>query len=66
VADDVNISAATLVTKSIVESGTYTGAMPFESHRDWLRNAAQMRHLDEMAEKLRLLEARLAQLENKT
>lgn len=66
VADDVNISAATLVTKSIAEAGTYTGAMPFESHRDWLRNAAQMRHLDEMAEKLRLLEARLAQLENKT
>ncbi len=66
VADDVNISAATLVTKSITEPGTYTGAMPFESHRDWLRNASQMRHLDEMAEKVRILEARLAQLENKT
>ncbi|MBI4987462.1 MAG: UDP-3-O-(3-hydroxymyristoyl)glucosamine N-acyltransferase [Rhodocyclales bacterium] len=66
VADDVNISAATLVTKSISRSGTYTGALPFEPHRDWLKNAAQMRHLDAMAEKIHELEARLAQLEKKT
>lgn len=66
VTDDVNISAATLVTKSIDQPGTYTGAMPFEAHRDWLKNAAQMRHLDAMAEKIRELETRLAQLENKT
>lgn len=66
IADDVNISAATLVTKSIGQPGTYTGAMPFEVHRDWLKNAAQMRHLAAMAEKMRELEARLAQLEKKT
>lgn len=66
VADDVNISAATLVTKSIREPGTYTGAMPFEPHRDWLRNASRMRNLDAMAEDLHALEARLAQLEKKS
>lgn len=66
VADDVNISAATLVTKSISQPGSYTGAMPFEAHRDWLRNAAQMCHLDEMAKRMRELETRLAQLEKKT
>ncbi len=66
VADDVNISAATLVTKSISQPGSYTGAMPFEAHRDWLRNAAQMRHLDEMAKRIRELETRLAQLEKKS
>lgn len=66
VADDVSISAATLVTKSITRPGTYTGAMPIEAHRDWLKNAAQMRHLDAMAGKIRELEARLAQLEKKT
>lgn len=64
--DDVNISAATLVTKSITQPGSYTGAMPFESHRDWLKNAAQMRHLDAMAGKIRELEARLALLEKKS
>ena len=66
IADDVNISAATLVTKSIKQPGTYTGAMPFEAHREWLRNAAQLRHLDAMSERIRDLEARLAQLEKKT
>lgn len=65
VVDDVNISAATLVTKSITRPGSYTGAMPFEAHREWLKNAAQMRHLDAMAEKVRKLEARLDQLEKK-
>ena len=66
IADDVNISTATLITKSISKPGTYSGAMPFEEHRDWLKNAAQMRHLDTMAERVRGLEARLAQLEKIT
>jgi UDP-3-O-[3-hydroxymyristoyl] glucosamine N-acyltransferase len=66
VVDDVNVSAATLVTKSIERPGTYTGAMPFEQHRDWLRNAAHLRHLDELSEKVRALEARLVNLEKKS
>jgi len=66
IADDVNVSAATLITKSIEQPGTYTGAMTFESHRDWLRNAAHLRHLDAMAEKIRTLEARLEIMERKT
>ena len=63
ITDDVNISAATLVTKSILQPGSYTGAMPFAPHRDWLRNAAHLRQLDAMADKIRELEARLANLE---
>ncbi|MBZ0125657.1 MAG: UDP-3-O-(3-hydroxymyristoyl)glucosamine N-acyltransferase [Rhodocyclaceae bacterium] len=66
IADDVNISAATLVARSVNKAGTYTGAIPFESHRDWLKNAAHIRHLDAMADRIRELEARLAQLEKKT
>lgn len=65
VVDDVNISAATLVTKSISRSGTYTGAMPFEQHSDWLKNASHLRHLEAMSDRLRELETRLAKLENK-
>lgn len=65
IADDVNISAATLITKSIDRPGTYTGAMPFEAHRDWQKNAARMRHLDAAAEKIRELEARIGRLEKK-
>jgi len=64
IADDVSVSAATLVTKSIPQAGSYSGAMPFEPHRDWRRNAAHLRQLDAMARRIRELENRLAKLEN--
>lgn len=65
IADDVNIMAGTLIAKSIPKSGNYSGAVPFMEHADWLRNFARVRHLDAMAVKLRSLEQRLAELENK-
>ncbi len=65
-ADDVNVSAGTLVTKSISVPGTYTGTVPFLPHAEWLSNFARLRHLDAMADKIRSLEKRLAELEKKT
>lgn len=65
ITDDVNISAKTLITKSITEPGTYTGAYPFEVNRTWRRNAAQIRHLDELVKTVKRLELRLAELEGK-
>ncbi len=59
IADDVSISAGTLVMKSLVQPGTYTGVYPFSTHQRWLKNAAQLRNLDELAERVRTLEARL-------
>lgn len=59
IADDVEISAHTLVTKSIAEAGTYTGAYPFEANRDWRRNAASLRNLGELTERIRALEKAL-------
>ncbi len=59
IADNVEISAHTLVTKSITEAGTYTGAYPFESNRDWRRNAASLRNLGELTTRVRALEQRL-------
>ncbi len=66
IADDVNVAAGTLVTKSIRSAGTYSGAVPFLEHGDWLRNFSRLRHLDAMAGKIRALEQRLAALENKS
>jgi len=63
IADHVNISTNTLVTKSIAAPGTYTSAMPFSTHEAWLKNAAHLRHLDEMAARIKQLEARLSALE---
>lgn len=56
IADHVEISTYTLITKSINRAGTYTGAYAFEPHREWLRNAAQLRHLADLAQRVRELE----------
>ena len=60
-----NISAGTLVAKSIQKAGTYTGTIPFLEHAEWLKNFARLRHLDAMGDKIRTLETRLAALEKK-
>jgi UDP-3-O-[3-hydroxymyristoyl] glucosamine N-acyltransferase len=65
IADDVNISAGTLVGKSLSEAGTFTGTVPFMEHADWLKNFARLRHLDSMADRIRALETRLNELESK-
>lgn len=66
IAEGVNISTNTLITKSLSKPGTYTSALPFSEHGEWLKNAVQMRHLDTMAKRLRALEKQLEALEKKT
>jgi UDP-3-O-[3-hydroxymyristoyl] glucosamine N-acyltransferase len=66
IADDVNISAGTLVAKSIPAAGTYSATVPFLQHGEWLKNFSHLRHLDAMADKIRHLEQRLAALETKS
>lgn len=55
VADEVEVSAGTVITKSIAK-GSYTGVYPFNDNHAWRRNAAQLRHLDEMTKRIRQLE----------
>ena len=64
IADDVVVSAVTFVSKSIQESGTYTGSIPFMEHREWTRNFSRLRHLDALADKVRSLERQLASLQS--
>ncbi len=59
ITDNVEISAHTLVTKSITEPGTYTGAYPIELNRDWRRNAASLRNLADLVVRVRNLEQAL-------
>ena len=61
-ADDVHVSAGTLVGKSIAQPGTYTGAVPFLEHGSWLRNFAHLRGLSVLADRIRTLETRLDEL----
>jgi len=60
IVDRVNVSAGTLIMKSLLQAGTYTGVYPFSSHQRWLKNAAHLRQLDKLADKIRELEHRLA------
>ncbi len=59
IVDGVNISAATVISRSILKQGTYTGMFPFDSNAAWSRNAVLIRHLSEIAERLRAVEKKL-------
>ncbi|MEZ5626210.1 MAG: UDP-3-O-(3-hydroxymyristoyl)glucosamine N-acyltransferase [Rhodocyclaceae bacterium] len=59
IADDVMVSAGTLVTKSIRKAGVYTANLPLQAHGDWVREFSHLRHLDSMAARIRELEKRL-------
>ncbi|CAH1090620.1 UDP-3-O-(3-hydroxymyristoyl)glucosamine N-acyltransferase [Candidatus Nitrotoga sp. 1052] len=56
ISDHIEISSYTMIGKSIREPGTYTGIFPFSSHKVWQKNAAQLRHLDELANKMKTLQ----------
>jgi len=60
IADHVDISAGTVVTKSILERGSYTGLYPFSAHATWKRNSVRLRQLAELADRVTALEKRLA------
>lgn len=56
IAENVIITAMTLVTHSIREQGEYSSGTPLEPNRRWRRNAARIRQLDSIARRLRALE----------
>jgi UDP-3-O-[3-hydroxymyristoyl] glucosamine N-acyltransferase len=55
-ADHVHISAATVVTRSIHKPGQYSGVFPFDDNAAWEKNAATLRHLHALRDRLRALE----------
>jgi UDP-3-O-[3-hydroxymyristoyl] glucosamine N-acyltransferase len=56
IADHVQVSACTVVTRSIRKPGTYTGIFPSDEHRSWAKNTALVRHLADLAKRVRALE----------
>jgi UDP-3-O-[3-hydroxymyristoyl] glucosamine N-acyltransferase len=55
-ADHVHISAATVVTRSIRKPGQYSGVFPFDDNAAWEKNAATLRQLHALRDRLRALE----------
>lgn len=64
-AEGVHVSAASLVTRSILKPGQYTGVFPIDENAAWEKNAATLRHLHSLRERIKALEKSLSQ-ENKS
>lgn len=62
-ADKVNISAASVVTRSIRQPGHYTGMFPIDDNASWEKNAASLKQLHSLRDRIRALELKLKTLE---
>ncbi|TAN81661.1 MAG: UDP-3-O-(3-hydroxymyristoyl)glucosamine N-acyltransferase [Gallionella sp.] len=64
-ADHVEIAAHTLVGKSIREAGSYAAIFPFSKTGEWRKNAVHLRHLDDLAKRIKTLEQEVELLKGK-
>ncbi|MEJ8822933.1 UDP-3-O-(3-hydroxymyristoyl)glucosamine N-acyltransferase [Variovorax humicola] len=55
-AEGVHISAASLVTRSIHKPGQYTGVFPIDDNAAWEKNAATLRQLHGLRDRIKALE----------
>jgi UDP-3-O-[3-hydroxymyristoyl] glucosamine N-acyltransferase len=58
----VEIASFTLIGKSIREKGSYSGVFPFSNNQEWRKNAAHLRHLDKLVDRIKQLEQQMAAL----
>ncbi len=58
-ADGVNISVASVVTRSINKPGHYTGIFPLDENAAWEKNAASLKQLHSLRARVRALEDKL-------
>ena len=62
-ADHVHVSAASVVTRSIHKPGHYTGFFPIDDNAAWEKNAATLKQLHGLRERLKHLETSTAKPE---
>lgn len=60
-ADYVIVTAKSGVSKSLLKPGIYTSAFPAVGHAEWNKSAALVRNLEKMRERIKTLEATLAE-----
>ena len=56
IVDHVHISATSLVTRSILKPGHYTGVFPIDDNAAWEKNAATLKQLHKLRERIKALE----------
>ncbi|GAB3411589.1 UDP-3-O-(3-hydroxymyristoyl)glucosamine N-acyltransferase [Massilia agilis] len=62
IVDNVHISSGTMVSRSVLEPGQYTGFYPLAKNAEWEKSAAIVRNLASMREKIRTLEKTIKKL----
>ncbi|MBC7547557.1 MAG: UDP-3-O-(3-hydroxymyristoyl)glucosamine N-acyltransferase [Polaromonas sp.] len=60
-ADHVHISAASVVTRSILKPGQYSGLFPIDDNAAWEKNAATLKQLHALRDRLKAVEKTLSQ-----
>ncbi|MGQ4276031.1 UDP-3-O-(3-hydroxymyristoyl)glucosamine N-acyltransferase [Pseudidiomarina sp. E22-M8] len=60
ICDDVQISGFSMVIKGITEPGVYASGIPATPHREWRRNGARYRQLDDLFQRVKKIEKKLA------
>ena len=58
--DGVHISAASVVTRSITKPGNYTGLFPLDDNASWEKNAASLKQLHKLRDRLKSVETQLS------
>ncbi len=56
IADHVAVTGATQVSRSIAKLGVYSGSFPFDDNASWEKNAATLRNLHALRERVKALE----------
>lgn len=59
IADHVHVSAASCVTRSILKPGHYTGFFPIAENREWEKNAATLKQIHRLRDRIKHLEQML-------
>jgi UDP-3-O-[3-hydroxymyristoyl] glucosamine N-acyltransferase len=62
-ADGVHVSAASVVTRSILQPGHYTGMFPLDENSQWEKNAASLKQLSRLRDRVRQLEQQIQELQ---
>ncbi len=62
VGDGVHISAASVVTRSITQPGLYSGFFPIDDNASWEKNAASLRQLHTLRDRVRALQRQVDSL----
>nr|WP_301003855.1 UDP-3-O-(3-hydroxymyristoyl)glucosamine N-acyltransferase [Arsukibacterium sp.] len=64
IADGVQITGMSMVTRSLMEKGVYSSGIPATTNAEWRRNTARLRQIEQLFQRVKQLEQQLQQLSN--